>query len=48
MDFMPGGQALQIAEQSTGSLVKICLYDIGWLLVLTVAGVLIFRRKDLK
>ena len=48
MDFMPGGQALQIAEQSTGSLAKICLYDIGWLLVLTVAGVRIFRRKDLK
>lgn len=48
MDFMPGGQALQIAEQSTGSLVKICLYDIGWLAALTVAGVLIFRRKDLK
>lgn len=47
-DFMPGGQALQIAEQSTDSLVKICLYDIGWLVVLTVAGVLIFRRKDLK
>lgn len=47
-DFMPGGQALQIAEQSTGSLVRICLYDIGWLVVLTVAGVLIFRRKDLK
>lgn len=48
MDFMPGGQALQIAEQSTGSLVRICLYDIGWLAALTVAGVLIFRRKDLK
>ncbi len=47
-DFMPGGQALQIAEHAVDSLVRICLYDIGWLLVLTGAGVLIFRRKDLK
>ncbi|MGM9664055.1 MAG: ABC transporter permease subunit [Eubacteriales bacterium] len=48
MDFMPGGQALQISEHAVDNLVYMCLYDIGWLLVLTGAGVLIFRRKDLK
>ena len=48
MDFTPGGQALQISEQATDNLSKMCFYDIGWLVVLTVAGVLIFRRKDLK
>ena len=31
MDFMPGGQALQIAEHAVDNLVKICLYDMGWL-----------------
>ncbi|MDD5908239.1 MAG: ABC transporter permease subunit [Clostridia bacterium] len=48
MDFMPGGQALQIAGHTIDNLSKICLYDIGWLVVLTGAGVLIFRQKDLK
>ena len=48
MDFMSGGQALQIAEHAVDNLVKICLYDMGWLVVLTGAGVLLFRRKDLK
>ena len=48
MGFMPGGQALQISEHAVSNLTKICLYDIGWLVVLTGAGVLIFRRKDLK
>ena len=31
MDFIPGGQALQIAEHAVDNLVKICLYDMGWL-----------------
>ena len=31
MDFMSGGQALQIAEHAVDNLVKICLYDMGWL-----------------
>ena len=48
MDFMPGGQALQIAGHTIDNLSKICRYDIGWLVVLTGAGVLMFRRKDLK
>lgn len=48
MDFMPGGQALQISAYAADNLSKICLYDIGWLVVLTGAGVLIFRQKDLK
>lgn len=48
MDFMPGGQALQISEHAVDNLVQMCLYDIGWLVVLTGAGILIFRRKDLK
>ncbi|MGM9589372.1 MAG: ABC transporter permease subunit [Faecousia sp.] len=48
MDFTPGGQALQISGQVTDNLSKMCFYDIGWLVVLTGAGVLIFRRKDLK
>lgn len=48
MDFTPGGQALQISGYAADNLSKICLYDIGWLVVLTGAGVLMFRRKDLK
>ena len=48
MDFTPGGQALQISAYAADNLSKICLYDIGWLVVLTGAGVLIFRQKDLK
>lgn len=48
MDFTPGGQALQISGYAADNLSKICLYDIGWLVVLTGAGVLIFRQKDLK
>lgn len=48
MDFTPGGQALQIAGHTIDNFSKICLYDIGWLVVLSGAGVLIFRRKDLK
>ena len=48
MDFTPGGQALQISGQVTDNLRKLCFYDIGWLAVMTAAGVLIFRRKDLK
>ena len=48
MDFTPGGQALQISAYAADNLSKICLYDIGWLVVLTGAGVLMFRQKDLK
>ncbi|MGN1028118.1 MAG: ABC transporter permease subunit [Faecousia sp.] len=48
MDFTPGGQALQISGYAADNLSKICLYDIGWLVVLMGAGVLMFRRKDLK
>lgn len=48
MDFMPGGQAIRISSQATDNLAKICFYDLGWLVVMTCAGVLIFRRKDLK
>ena len=48
MDFTPGGQALQISAQAIDNLSKMCFYDIGWLVVMTGVGVLIFRRKDLK
>lgn len=48
MDFTPGGQSLQISAQATDNLSKMCFYDMGWLAVMTAAGVLIFRRKDLK
>lgn len=48
MDFTPGGQALQISAHTMDNLNKIYLYDIGWLLILTGGGVLIFWRKDLK
>ena len=48
MNFTPGGQSLQISAQATDNLSKMCFYDMGWLAVMTAAGVLIFRRKDLK
>ena len=48
MDFMPGGQALRISSHAVDNVHKMCFYDIGWLAVLTGAGILIFRRKDLK
>ena len=47
MDFMPGGQALQIAGHTVDSTDKMCYYDIGYLVVITGVGILVFRRKDL-
>ena len=48
IDFTPGGQAVQLSGYAVEDILKTCLYDIGWLAVLTGAGVLLFRRKDLK
>lgn len=48
LDFTPGGQALRISGHTAENLNKICFYDIGWLIVMAGAGVLIFRRRDLK
>ncbi len=48
MDVTPGGQALQIAGHTMDNTSKICLYDIGWLVLITGAGILLFRRKNLK
>lgn len=39
---------MQISEQATDNLSRTCFYDLGWLVVLTSVGTLIFRRKDLK
>lgn len=48
MDVIPGGQALQIAEMQVNHMVLICLYDIGWFVLLSALGIFIFNRKDLK
>lgn len=47
-DFLPGGQALQIANMNAGSALLLVLYDGIILFVVTVAGVVIFQNKDLK
>lgn len=47
-DFLPSGQALQLTQMTAEHLWALALYD-GILVVLTTgAGVLCFRRKDLK
>ncbi|MGN1406352.1 MAG: hypothetical protein ACI4WM_08755 [Erysipelotrichaceae bacterium] len=48
MDFMPGGQAIQVSSHNIGNLYKIYLYDVVWLAVLATGGAIIFKRKDLK
>lgn len=48
MDFMPGGQALQISAHTVDNLNKICLYDVCWMIVLSGIGLWVFERKDLK
>lgn len=47
-DFIPGGQAVQLANGDGEQLGLMAAYDLLWLLGLTGAGVALFRRKDLK
>ncbi|MDO4491914.1 MAG: hypothetical protein Q4B85_12680 [Lachnospiraceae bacterium] len=47
-DFTPGGVIVQIADLREEHAVKSCLYGAGWFVALTGAGILLFRRKDLK
>lgn len=52
-DFLPGGQSMQIAEGSieAGDIEKpgsLLLYDAVILIVVTGAGIAVFRKKDIK
>lgn len=48
LDFLPGGQIFQISEVDSTNAVKMIGYDFGWYVVVSLIGVLVFRRKDLK
>ena len=46
-DFTPGGQAIQLPDKIEDAS-KICAYDLSWIVILSGAGIILFRRKDLK
>ena len=46
-DFTPGGQAIQLTDKIEDAS-KICAYDLSWIVILSGAGIILFRRKDLK
>ena len=47
-DFTPGGQTLQHVNQRAERLEVLIVYDAAVFLLATAAGLLLFRRKDLK
>lgn len=47
-DFLPGGQQLQIGSGGAGEPWKLMGYSVIITAGVTAAGVLLFRRKDLK
>lgn len=48
LDFNPGGQALQFAEMSMVHTWQLPLYSLLILLLTSIAGILVFRREDVK
>lgn len=48
LDFTPGGQAMQLCAIRLDHIRYRMLYDLGWFVVMTGAGILMFRRKSLK
>lgn len=47
-DFIPGGQAIKLANMDAGKPALLALYDGIILIVATGFGIIFFRRKDLK
>lgn len=47
-DFIPGGQAIKLANLSADKPAILALYDGIILIAATVSGIIFFRRKDLK
>lgn len=47
-DFFPGGQAVQLSNQSFERPYHCLLYSLGITVVITAAGMYFFRKKDLK
>lgn len=48
LDFLPGGQAIQLASMEAENLWQMAVYDLLILLAFTGGGVLLFRKKDIK
>ena len=48
LDFTPGGQVMQLSAIQLDRIGYMMLYDVGWFVVMTGAGILMFRRKSLK
>ena len=48
LDFTPGGQVMQLSAIRIDRIGYMMLYDVGWFVVMTGAGILVFRRKSLK
>ena len=47
-DFLPTGQAIQMANEESIDLSAMLLYSTAWIVLSTVPGVTAFRKKDLK
>lgn len=48
LDITPGGQVMQLCAIRLDNISYMMLYDLGWFVVMTGTGILIFRRKSLK
>lgn len=48
LDFLPGCQMLQIAYQEVSDYVRLPLYSLGIIVVVSAGGMIWFRRQDLK
>lgn len=48
LDVTPGGQVMQLCAIRLDNISHMMLYDIGWFVVMSGAGILMFRRKPLK
>ncbi len=47
-DFLPSSQLYRIASLNAPELAKTAIYDIIVLIAVTEAGILLFRKKDIK
>lgn len=48
LDILPGGQAIQLEMRSLHTPELMPLYSLGVIIVVTAAGLILFRKKDLK
>lgn len=47
-DFLPAGQAYHIASMTAPNVWQLPLYQLFWIIVTTVSGLFVFRKKDIR